>query len=67
MPQNPTESALDDLRVEWIDSTFDSDGIPRVPTDPSWNRMSDHHLRVPTWSGDAGTEGQPVAGQGDLF
>jgi hypothetical protein len=67
MPENPTESALDDLRVEWIPSTFDAEGLARVPTDPEWNRFSDHHLRVPTWSGNAGTEGQPVAGQGDLF
>jgi hypothetical protein len=67
MPENPTESALDNVRVEWISSTFGSDGIPRVPTNPTWNRFSDYHLRVPAWSGDAGTEGQEVAGQGDLF
>jgi len=67
MPENPTESALDDLRVEWVPSTITVEGLARTPTDPEWNRFSDYHLRIPTWSGDAGSDGQPVAGQGDLF
>lgn len=62
----PTESALQNVRAEWVPSTLDADGIPRVPTDPSWNRYSDYIQSYPGWSGDAGVEGQTPAGTGDL-
>ncbi|QLH82460.1 hypothetical protein [Halosimplex pelagicum] len=61
----PTESALQNVRAEWIPSTFDSDGIPRVPEDPEWNRYGDYIASYPGWSGDAGVEGQQAAGSGD--
>jgi hypothetical protein len=64
--QAPAENALTDIRAEWVPSDYDADGNPIPPTDPEWNRFSDY-LSVPgAWGGDAGTDGQPVAGSGDL-
>jgi hypothetical protein len=62
---SPTESALNNIRAEWVPSDRSS-GTPRPPTDPSWNRFGDYIKAYPGWSGDAGTEGQSVAGSGDL-
>lgn len=64
--QAPTESALQDVRAEWVPSDFDSNGNPIVPTDPEWNRFSDYIESYPGWSGDAGVEGQTPAGTGDV-
>lgn len=61
----PAESALPDVRAEWVPSSYDSAGIPRPPTDPAWNRFSDYIQSHPGWSGDAGVEGEPPTGQVD--
>lgn len=62
----PTESALSNVRAEWVPSTFNSDGIPTVPTDPSWNRFGDYIQSYPGWSGDASVEGSTPTGTGDV-
>lgn len=57
----PTESAIQNVRAEWVPSDRSS-GTPRPPTDPSWRRFGDYIESYPGWSGDAGTEGQQPAG-----
>lgn len=64
MTQTPTESALQNVRAEWVASTFDSDGDPQVPSNPSWNRFSDYVESYPGWSGEANVEAQTPAGAG---
>lgn len=61
----PAESALPNVRAEWIPSDYDSGGIPRVPTDPEWNRLSDYIQSYPGWSGNPNVEGDPPTGQVD--
>lgn len=65
MSQSPAESALSNVRAEWIESDLSGDH-PRAPTDPEWNRFSDFIESYPGWSGDAGVEGQTPAGTGDI-
>jgi len=61
MPPAPTESAINNVRAEWVPSDRSS-GTPRPPTDPAWNRFSDFVETYPNWSGDSGVEGQQPAG-----
>jgi len=61
----PAESALQNVRAEWVPSSYDSAGIPRPPTDPSWNRFGDYIQSHPGWSGDANVESDPPTGQVD--
>lgn len=65
MSQAPVENALQNVRIEWVASSLDSDDVPRPPTDPEWNRFGDYIASYPGWSGDAGVEGQNAAGSGD--
>jgi hypothetical protein len=63
MTQAPVENALTNVRAEWVPSDLSGE-FPGPPTDPSWNRFSDHIAAWPGWSGDASVEGQNVAGSG---
>jgi len=65
MSPAPTESAVQNVRAEWISSDRSS-GTPRPPTDGEWNRFGDWIESYPGWSGDAGTEGQQPAGSADM-
>jgi len=61
----PAESAIENVRAEWIPSSFAADGTPEVPTDPAWNRFSDYIESYPGWSASLNIEGDPPTGQVD--
>ena len=62
MSHAPPENALTDVRVEYVEETT----VGSPPTDPAWETFSDYYATVPSWSGDAGVEGENIVGSGDL-
>lgn len=57
----PTESALQNVRVEWVEEST----MGEAPSDPSFNKYGDYVVDAPGWDGDAGTESFDALGSVD--